>query len=68
MIRFTSASVSMNDSGEPEYTPKRQICVRASSIDWFYDHKLCIGDQKIPVMEDFEEIRKKVRESGELCG
>lgn len=59
-VDFMGARLHEQD-GERTYEPIGPITIAQASLCAFYDHALImIGDIKIRVMEDYEEIRNKL--------
>ena len=61
-VEFMGANFTEQD-GEREYHPTSQVSINLDLINGFYDHAILTGGMKIRVMEDYEAIRKKIREA-----
>ncbi len=61
MVRFEGATMTLDDEGNREYTPRGPIWINCHEIAAFYDHTILTGIHKIRVMESADEIQKKLR-------
>lgn len=60
-VKFTGAYSSMDET-EKKYIPRGGISIRVDAIIGFYDHTILTTNQKIRVVETYEEIRKKLED------
>ena len=61
-VTFQGAAVTFADDANelPVYKPRGEITLNPERIDAVYDHTIIIGGHKIRVMENYEEIKRKV--------
>lgn len=62
LVRFTGAAVTQRDDGTREYTPREDIYINPELVAGVYSHTIMIPGNKIRVMEDLTEIRRRLRE------
>lgn len=62
MVIFEGATMTLDDDGKREYTPRGPIWVNPSAVAAVYDHTILTGVHQIRVMETQEEIVRKLRE------
>lgn len=60
-VKFTGAYASMDET-EKKYIPRGGISIRADAIIGFYDHTILTTNQKIRVVETYEEIKRKLED------
>lgn len=58
-VEFMGARLHEQD-GERTYEPIGPITIAQDHLCAFYDHALMLGDMKIRVMENYEEIGNKL--------
>ena len=60
-VKFTGAYASMDET-EKKYIPRGGISIRVDAIIGFYDHTILTANQKIRVVETYEEIKRKLED------
>ena len=60
-IKFRGATMTIDDDGRVDYTPRDDVVINAAQICAFYDHTIIVMGHKIRVMETFEDIKARLR-------
>lgn len=63
VAEFLGASFTVEDDGTKVFHEISPVTVNVDLISGYYDHTIMTGGLKVRVMEDYDTIRRKIREA-----